>query len=222
VSTKSLARTVIEGGRRYHNCWERRHSHTEARAVERVVLARVMGGEDADDLVWPRAKPVRKEFHDKLSPAEQWLRAQVGRPWRKVRSDIASRFDTRTLAGQHIVFDHLLPRPRDRDGTWRVDHERRFFVDRHGILRSFEPPRRRRPHEKTPAGLEELRRAEALAGGRKIVRRGSHLYWLVPLDLHDLGARVCFRQDRELDLTDRLAFEALAPHARAIIELQLP
>jgi hypothetical protein len=39
MSTKNLARTVIEGGRHNRNRWQRRHSH---RKHERVALGRVL------------------------------------------------------------------------------------------------------------------------------------------------------------------------------------
>lgn len=222
MSTKNLARTVIEGGRYFFNSWERRHSHAAARSAEHVVASRARAGDDADALVWPEPKPVRKEFRDKLSPAEQWLRAQVGRPWWKVRSEIASRFDTRTLAGQHIVFDHLLPSRWQHDGTWRVVRDVRFFVDRHGILRVLARERCARV-TRGQAYRDELEcmRARAFADGRRIVRRGAHLYWLVPVAPYEPGGPCRHRQDRTLDPSERDVFEAFGDHGRACITLAL-
>jgi hypothetical protein len=218
VSTKNLARTVIEGGRRFYNSWERRHSHAEVRAAERVVASLARDG-DADELLWPEPKCVPRSFHDKLSAAERWLFSHVGRPWRLVRSEISAQFDVRTLAGQHIVFDHLLPRRRDRDGTWHVDGYVRFRVDRHGILRA-ETRRRRPPRSKrTPAEWEEDRRADALADGRKVVRHGTRLYWgvrVAPLR-DDFVPR--YRQARALAPDERARFEALSPAAQERILL---
>ncbi len=222
MSTKNLARTVIEGGRSFFNSWQRRHSHAAARSAEHVVASRARAGDDPDALVWPEPKPVLKEFRDKLSPTEHWLRAQVGRPWWKVRSEIAARFDTRTLAGQHIVFDHLLPSRWERDGTWRVDRDVRFFVDRHGILRARVPAR---PSRITRGQLYrnelECRRARAFAGGRRIVRRGAHLYWLVPVAPYEPGGPCRHRQDRRLDPHEREVFESFGEPARACITLEL-
>ncbi|HEY3886143.1 MAG TPA: hypothetical protein VGL62_13085 [Vicinamibacterales bacterium] len=47
-----------------------------------------------------------KEFSDSLGPLRGYLRKQVGRPWDKVWSEIATTLDSRSLTGQHI-FDHL-------------------------------------------------------------------------------------------------------------------
>lgn len=218
MSTKNLARTVIEGGRRYYNCWERRHSHAEARAAERAVAATVRT-HDADDLVWPEPKHVGRSFHDKLSPAERWLRSNVGRPWDLVRSEIFARFDTRTLAGQHIVFDHLLRRRWDRDETWSVSRDARFRVDRRGILRA-EMPRRVRWHSQAPY-VPDLAEATRLANGRKVVRRGTRLYWGLRVVPFELDAAPRYRQDRALSESELRAFDALSEAARASIELHL-
>jgi hypothetical protein len=137
VSRKDLSRTVIEGGRRYYNSWDRRQSHAEERASTRAWLDRVsIDGELADDLVLPPRRRVHKEFHDKLAPAKRWLAAQVGRPWNKVYAELCARFDSRTVAGQHVVQDHML------DWVYRGDlsslswqRDRNFVVDAHGILR---------------------------------------------------------------------------------------
>jgi hypothetical protein len=78
---------------------------------------------------------VGKAFYDKLAPAQRWLVAQVGRPWDKVYSDLCAEFDTRTVAGRHVVHDHMLHWVR----RWDVPspYWRRFelVIDEHGILR---------------------------------------------------------------------------------------
>jgi hypothetical protein len=87
-----------------------------------------------DDAELPRRRKAYKSFADKLSPAARWLEARVGRPWSKVKAEILAKLDTRSLAGRHIVYDHLLPsRWRVSDSWWVA--RRVFFVDAHGILR---------------------------------------------------------------------------------------
>lgn len=221
MSTKNLARTVIEGGRYYFNSWERRHSHGEARAAERVVADRARTAAADDDLVWPEPKHVHKSFRDKVSPAEQWLLSHVGRPWDRVRSEIAARFDTRTLAGQHIVFDHLLPRRWDIDGSWRVAGAR-FFVDRHGILRVDTRPRRWARRTDPGPSACYVRRAEELARGRRVVVRGAHAYWLEVVEPWPALTAPRYRQGRALDAAERRAFDALPAQARALVERHLP
>ncbi|HEX3678586.1 MAG TPA: hypothetical protein VHU90_02595 [Galbitalea sp.] len=47
-----------------------------------------------------------KEFSDSLGPLRGYLRKQIGRPWDKVWSEIATTLDSRSLTGRHI-FDHI-------------------------------------------------------------------------------------------------------------------
>ena len=47
-----------------------------------------------------------KEFSDSLGPLRRYLRKQIGRPWDKIWSEIATTLDSRSLTGQHI-FDHI-------------------------------------------------------------------------------------------------------------------
>ena len=75
-----------------------------------------------------------------LVQAERWLRAQIGRPWNTVRSELVQRFDRRTTAGRHLLCDHLLHEIERGFGLlWPHD----VTVDRRGILRCKpRPPRR--------------------------------------------------------------------------------
>lgn len=137
MSRKNLSRTVIEGGRDHRNRWDRRQSHGDERASTRAWLDKVAAdGDLADELVVPPRPRVLKSFRDKLGPARRWLAAQVGRPWDKVYSELRAKFDARTVAGAHVVDDHMLGwvDRGDRAQAWR--HDRDFVVDAHGILRA--------------------------------------------------------------------------------------
>jgi hypothetical protein len=218
VSTKNLARTVIEGGRYRYNKFERRHSHAEVRSEERVCARDArLDPESFEDRVWPERDPVRKSFYDKLSPAEQWMRSQIGRAWNRVREELFERFDTRTLAGRHIVFDHMLPRPWETDGTWRIARLR-FRVDRHGVLRLAPPQERtwRRPEYVLP---DEQRAILAFVDGRRVVTRGAYAYWMLPV-LSELGTR--YRQHVALDAGERARWLSFTALARALVELEIP
>jgi len=138
VARKDLSRTVIEGGRYYRNCWERRASHGAERATTRAWLDAVeVDLDEAEESVPPPIKHVGKSFRDKLAPAMRWLASQVGRPWSKVYSELRDRFDTRTVAGRHVVEDHMLKWVRRHSDEGLLRHYYRFelFVDAHGILR---------------------------------------------------------------------------------------
>jgi hypothetical protein len=168
MATKDLSRSVIEGGRTSYSCWQRRHSHRVARACERNALS---DGSDWDDLVIAKRPFVWRVFDDKLSPAERYLDAQVGRPWNKVRSELFARFDMRTTAGRHILFDHLLRDVKAGEHQARA----RYEVDRRGILRRAPPHPRRRE-------VWQFERPEWLAWlqGRRVGRRGGVLFWFLP------------------------------------------
>jgi hypothetical protein len=139
VARKDLSRTVIEGGRYYHNSYFRRASHGIERATTREWIDRVAVELDEADASAPPLRPrVRKEFRDKLAPAHRWLVAQVGRPWSKVFSELCAVFDSRTVAGRHVVHDHMLQWVRRWDAP-RTYHSRYdLVIDSHGILRK--PP----------------------------------------------------------------------------------
>jgi hypothetical protein len=139
VSRKDLSRTVIEGGRTYYSSHQRRASHGIARAHARAWLTRVRVDGDVAEAAAPRPpRRVPKAFHDKLGPALRWLGSNAGRPWSKVFSELCAEFDTRTLAGHHVVHDHML----DWVDTGDESNRRRntnsryyFYVDGNGILR---------------------------------------------------------------------------------------
>ncbi len=132
MATKNLARTVIEGGRDGYSRFARRHSNARERSAERQLSHEIRLRTELDDIVYAPREKVYRSFADKLSPGFRWLERQAGRPWDRVRSELARRFDTRTTAGRHFLFDHLLPELERGPWGYRV---RRFYVDQHGILR---------------------------------------------------------------------------------------
>lgn len=138
MARKDLSRTVIEGGRYYRNSWERRASHGAERASTRAWLDTVeLDLEEADESSPPPIKHTGKDFRDKLAPAMRWLASQVGRPWNKVYSELRERFDSRTVAGRHVVEDHMLGwvRRHSSEGSIRYYRSFELYVDAHGILR---------------------------------------------------------------------------------------
>ena len=202
MSTKNLARTVIEGGRSRGNRWERRFSNKQERVAEQQLSNRMARCESIDGAIYEPRMPVWRAFNDKLSPAQRWMRSQVGRPWNKVRGELMRRFDTRTTAGRHIVFDHLLRSVQiGETGTARF----RWFdfkVDRQGILRELTRTRYRRPvpHAALPEPESVLL---DWIGTRRVGERDTHLYWFVPTPA---GA---FRQASRLDETDAARWRSL-------------
>ncbi len=154
MSTKNLARTVIEGGRYGSDKYRRRMSlrylrHDNRRFCDGVKTGRI----EFDEVVEP-ARDIeyrwRDEIHaDKTRPCERFLASRAGRLWDDVVSEIIGRFNTSTLAGRHVVYEHLVNRPQ-RDGDdhryWHywdahVNGGPKFWIDGNGVLR-HNPKRR--------------------------------------------------------------------------------
>lgn len=202
MSTKNLARTVIEGGRYNGNKWDRRYSSAEERIRANAYCKRVAHDpeladeEDIDD-----RQPIGKGFTDKLAPMYRWLDAQVGRLWGDVRSEVFEKFDTRTTAGRHITFDHLLrevvdtesgfneyghivdPNIPKEDGQGRPSYFYRYndyYVDQGGFLRkTYKHSRRHRYINYAPIATEqEYALASKWLAGRMIKADQGKLHWI--------------------------------------------
>jgi hypothetical protein len=200
MSTKNLARTVIEGGR--HNTFQRRQTNANHRCAERQALAREIKSADFGDVVFPKRDPEPRAFDDKLAPARRWLGRQVGRRWDKVRSDLFQRFDTRTTAGRHILFCHLLTMVEVGPvrSPWR-----KFEVDASGLLRHYE---RQASHQRWgPTWVTEA--DHAWLGGRRVGQRGERFYWFEPTAFGG------FRQRHELATDEVARFLELPVHFRS-------
>lgn len=148
MSTKNLARTILEAGRvaKHYRC-KRREVTRKQRTRLRAYMARAGNSADlfdAEPIYEPRRN--RGPQADKLGAPRRWLRSQVGRPWVKVEAEMLSKFSPRTLAGRHIVFEHLL-REVNFNGERKSGHKGLFvfYVDERGFLRA--EPRRTPKHQ---------------------------------------------------------------------------
>jgi hypothetical protein len=200
MATKNLSRTVIEGGRDAFSKFHRHHSSVvERRRAHQFERRLCIDEELLDDGGFVLRESAHKGFDDKLGPAFRYLRSQVGRPWDKVQSELFARFDTRTTAGRHILFDHLLREVNTGDvADWR---HRRFTISRHGILQYRGRKRWRWKRWQPLPEPESVVRS--WLGQRRVRAHGERLYWLV-LTIH--GA---FRQERELTAEEYVRFQAL-------------
>lgn len=191
MSKKRLDRTVIEGGRDGSNKTDRYASHAEDRAHEKNYITDVMHDpENWYDYDIDPTRPVRKEFSDKLGPMYRWLHSQVGRLWDDVRSEVVKVFDTRTTAGRHIVYDHLISSvevtPDYRYGRYSRGPEDRttsyyrndFYVDDSGILciKTLIP---RNADKKVPA--YDTNQLANWLSGRVVGKMGNKYFWFVPV-----------------------------------------
>ncbi len=224
MSTKRLARTVIEGGRAYYNAYSRRESHRRQRVRLREWLASIRRDPELAQRAGPPVlRPVPKWFHDKLAPAERWLRRRAGRPWSEVEGEIFRVFDVRSLPGRHIVFDHLLPRYHGARVGWRVHRRGWFHVDGHGVLRFSKevPPHhpQARFHRPWVPKLYPFLspRVQSIARDRRVGARPGQLYWLHPTRVEGR-----YRQGAALSAAERAWYAALSEAERAALERPLP
>lgn len=191
MSTKNLARTVIEGGRHKGNKWDRRNSHAEFRARDRNYVKEVTNDPDNyDEYDVEPIEHIYKDFDDKLGPIYRWLNRQVGRPWDEVRSEVSKTFDTRTTAGRHIVYDHMLQsveitpdvrfhyysNPEDPNTSYSKND---FYVDEAGILQKRRYLGRRTYRTKAPAW--NTNQLANWLNGRIVGKVGNKLFWFTPV-----------------------------------------
>jgi hypothetical protein len=195
MSTKNLAKTVIEGGRYHGNKYDRRISSAEERVRARDFCKRAaVDPEFAEEADIEGRQPVYKGFTDKLAPMYRWLDAQVGRPWSEVRSEVFQNFDTRTTAGRHITFDHLLrsvvetqsgfddrgyiadpniPKEGGEDRRWWAYSD--YYIDQQGIFQKA-GNRRRRNRGPRACTEEEYIAAGKWLDGRMIMQVAGKLH----------------------------------------------
>ena len=191
MSTKNLSRTVIEGGRVRSNKWERRHSSRAERAKTREYLANIAKDpEFAEDETEPKRIKVYKEFDDKLGPVYRWLHSQVGKNWNEIKSEVFTTFDTRNLAGSHIVYEHLLSSVEEVPNVQRYKYrtppedpttsfyKNDFYVDENGLLqiKKYISRKSRRQAIHTKVVTDWL-------AGRIVGKVGNKMYWFIPVSI---------------------------------------
>lgn len=201
MSTKRLARTVIEPGRSAATKRDRvTNNRGERRAARMSAHAFARDPDRADRVPHVERERVRVIQHDKLRPLERWLDAQVGRPWNEVYAEIRASVDTRTTPGRHILYDHLLGDVENNGVTRerRWSHGlREWWVDDEGILRGHS--RVCNPNEvwwKAWVARERKRmELAAFVAGRCVRELGATFFWGEPTP-NGLTRR--YRQDRRL------------------------
>lgn len=196
MATKNLSRTVIEGGRVSGNKWDRRDSNKKHRGHNRNFANTARSLVDVEEApVFPERDRVRKDFSDKLGPIYRWLRSQVGKKWDAIFSELTSKFDTRTVAGRHVIFDHLL-----RDITFKLSdwahfdkrtYGESFYIAEDRTLQLNEVNRWNRKSLWRTTSKERVTRAELQKwADNRMVRYYSptSIFWMVP---HSLALTAC-------------------------------
>lgn len=148
MSTKNLARTVIEGGRTQSSKDVRRECIKYTRRQYKSYIRRGLADPEHFDEFADfhyRERDVRSQ-KDKTNPTERWLDKHVGQPWDQVYSKLKKVFDPRNVAQRHVVYDHMLRSVTDNGvtceyplrnygGTTAPETPYGLYVDADGILR---------------------------------------------------------------------------------------
>lgn len=181
MSKHDIARSALEGGRNGYSKNKRRQSHRDERALTRQWLARAAVGED-DYLAYPERPYAEIEFTDKIRPAEGWMKKQAkrGALWNDVHAALVNMFDSRTTAGRHILFDHMLRgvnRFDEKPAQW---YSGRFAyeIDEKGVLvkqTERTTVRRRVKLREEPVNVVDV---GSWLGDRRVKLVGGVPYWL--------------------------------------------
>jgi hypothetical protein len=204
MATKNMARSALEGGRAGYSKYERREAYAEERAEVRDYLKKVMvDPEYAEEEDYDQIRPVRKEFTDKLNPMYRWLKKQVGRSWSDVRSEVFQTFDTRTTAGRHITFDHLLREVVDTESGfdnrgammnpnvpvaagkkkgYRYGGFADYYVDENGILCENITKKRNPYYSWATVSEAEYKEAAAWLNGKIVGLKEGKFFWFTPTE----------------------------------------
>jgi len=100
MSTKNLARTILEAGSTGFGQNERHFSTKKERAHTREYLTKVTNDpEAAERIVTPKRGPSYKSPDDNLGAVYRFVESWVGRKWDKCFSEMKRKFNPKSLAG---------------------------------------------------------------------------------------------------------------------------
>ncbi len=188
MSTKNIARTVIEGGRTDRNTHERRQSNRIQRKEVRTITRSLSRLVDQESYTLPDRPRIEKEHADKLEAAMSWLiHHGLGKTPPEIEALLLTRFNTKTIAGRHIVFEHLLLKLKPVSRPSKHKKEDVFFLRKVTTRKYFAEERGfPRKHIFYRLGLERLfevrhrsRVAKWSVGYNDITHR-RNFYWFLP------------------------------------------
>ncbi len=144
MSKKNLARTALEAGREHRVRYEL--NRTERRRVSNHLHKVRIDPEYWYEKLVPTQPPVDWDYEipgENLSPVYRWIDSHVGQVWDDVYSKLCSSWPKKTLAGFHIIEDHIkdevahYPSPRYywQNDTTGLAYRTKWYVDNDGILR---------------------------------------------------------------------------------------
>lgn len=191
MSTKRIARTLVEGGRASSNKYDRRQTHRTRRSRERRAAYLALF-EDPDWVDWGEDVPVYPEYADKTSAYRRWLGSFVGQSWNTARSAIVRGLDQRNIKDWHLR-QHI-------DGDVALHPEDWFYNYRHfrveeGLLQRT-PPLFVKTKQEKEKGVSS-RHLFAWVRGRRVQRRGDVLFWMESVSNSGASFGRRLRRDRQ-------------------------
>ena len=227
LSTKNLARTVIEGGRAHGNTWDRRQSNADLRAAMRTYNRMVLDPDAAWSTVPPRRRKIYRDFHDRLGPVYRWLDRRCGRPWTEVRAETSA---ASTRARWRVATSSTTTccarcssaaSPPPTLGT-------AIGLNEHGVLRAMRRHRWHRPRFWLTA--QEQADLRTFAADRKVRALGATYFWLEMTYVYRLTKGLGpepqptgrYRQTRRLTSAEVNAFVGLSQTARKTLLVRFP
>lgn len=186
MSTKNMARTIVEGGRA--TGWEARcETRAERRRAHILTHAAKFDAEVFEETPAPRRRSIRPEFRDRLGPLYRWIFKQQGRLWDDCYAEMASKFDARTTKGRHLLRDHLT-----MDDYGFSFQGGSLCLTQGGTL-VFEPGIRPWQRRFRRERLRYFSDAELMTwlDGRRIISYGETSFWLRPMHPRWKGCGLC-------------------------------
>lgn len=194
MSTKDKSRTALEAGTakvsRYFLRLERKKQRVKRKQICKQITNDV---ELAEEFFDPKSS-VSKSFDDNVSFLQKYLQSKVGEVWDDVRSEIAKQFDGRSIAGKHILYDHILRSVvssgtgYDKNGNFYWDESvkviyrfriRDFYVDQNGILQEVKIDTKlfKKIKDMSNTTDQKLFEIDSWLRGRMIVQENKQLFW---------------------------------------------
>ncbi len=195
MSTKNIARSIIEGGRTRGY----KDTRDEQKRSERHNFKQFLNQVKIDSEIYDDGKdPVHEEpldtyqfdekFADKISPLKRWVEKKNGKGWNNTFSEIKEKFNTDTTPGRHIVEDHLL---NEFQFDW---HDHKFgyrkddlIINENGIIKKAKSDKIIRLNYYYKIDYEKT---ERWLGYKKIKLINEQPFWFVDSD--KVGAKAKF------------------------------
>lgn len=175
MSTKSLNRSVHEvgHGRSYNK--DRKFENKALRARERAYISDLKKNPDAcDEIADPEIGDLWTWHNSTLTPVFRWLRAQDGRQWNEVYSELCQKVSIEDKAFKWLEYRiHKFGTPNYSEDQSIFYHKNTFYIDENG---TFHKAKKIAKPKRQPSKYTKAQIAEWL-NGRIVGKVGAKIYW---------------------------------------------